>query len=179
MPARISSMEPSSPDADAQQTRSSPAEDNTTTTTARRKSGRVTKKPETIYSTARTPATKRKRGADADAHDEDDTDEGSEEDDETSESEPDDEEVRDKQRKKKRQAAAKAKSTPQKKPAAKKSKPNGGTLSLAIRPATKTKKPRKPRPSKVAAAEEVGGLFGMCARFLGELLSADVICAAR
>lgn len=153
-------MEPSSPDADAQQTRSSPAEDNTTTTTARRKSGRVTKKPETIYSTARTPATKRKRGADADAHDEDDTDEGSEEDDETSESEPDDEEVRDKQRKKKRQAAAKAKSTPQKKPAAKKSKPNGDTLSLAIRPATKTKKPRKPRPSKVAAAEEVGGLFG-------------------
>ncbi|EKG16453.1 Armadillo-like helical [Macrophomina phaseolina MS6] len=155
-------MEPSSPDADAQQTRSSPAADNNTTSTAtRRKSGRVTKKPETIYSTAPTPAAKRKRGAYADAQHEHDEDDDSEEDDESSEGEPDDEEVREKQRKKKRQAAAKAKSTPQKKPAAKKSKPNGDTLSLAIRPAAnKAKKPRKPRPSKVAAAEEVGGLYG-------------------
>ncbi|GME28234.1 Armadillo-like helical [Neofusicoccum parvum] len=151
-------MEPSSPDVDAQ-TRA-PAEN----TTSRRKSGRVTKKPETIYSTAPTPATtKRKRGADEDVDDEDnahDDDEDEEDEDDSSESEPDDEEVRDKQRKKKRQAAAKAKSTPQKKPAAKKSRPNGDTLSLAIRPATKAKKARKPRPSKVAAAEEVGGLYG-------------------
>lgn len=162
MPARLSSMEPSSPDVDAQ-TRA-PAEN----TTSRRKSGRVTKKPETIYSTAPTPATtKRKRGADEDVDDEDnahDDDEDEEDEDDSSESEPDDEEVRDKQRKKKRQAAAKAKSTPQKKPAAKKSRPNGDTLSLAIRPATKAKKARKPRPSKVAAAEEVGGLYGMRAR---------------
>ncbi|KAK0664304.1 Cohesin subunit psc3 [Lasiodiplodia hormozganensis] len=156
-------MEPASPDADAQQTRSSPADNTETTATTRRKSGRVTRKPETIYSSAATPATKRKRGADrqADASDDDDPEDDDEDDeDESSESDADDEELRDKRRKKKRQSAAKAKATPQRKPAAKKSKPNGDTLSLAIRPAAKTKKPRKPRPSKVAAAEEVGGLYG-------------------
>lgn len=164
MPARLSSMEPSSPDPDAQ-TRA-PAEDRAT----RRKSGRVTKKPETIYSSA--TASKRKRGADADADDEADDDEDDDEEDEddsSSEGEPDDEEVREKQRKKKRQSAAKAKATPQKKPAAKKSKPNGDTLSLAIRPATKSKKPRKPRPSKAAAAEDVGGLYGMRAQPVVEI----------
>lgn len=166
MPARLSSMEPSSPDADAQQTRSSPADNNDTSAATRRKSGRVTRKPETIYSSAPTPATKRKRGADRDAdasdddNPEDEDDEDDEDEDESSEGEADDEELRDKRRKKKRQSAAKAKSTPQRKPAAKKSKPNGDTLSLAIRPAAKAKKPRKPRPSKVAAAEEVGGLYG-------------------
>ncbi|OJD30578.1 nuclear cohesin complex subunit [Diplodia corticola] len=156
-------MEPSSPDADAQQTRSSPADNNETSAATRRKSGRVTRKPETIYSSAATPATKRKRGADreADASDDDDIeDEDDEDEDESSEGDADDEELRDKRRKKKRQSAAKAKSTPQRKPATKKSKPNGDTMSLAIRPATKAKKPRKPRPSKVAAAGEVGGLYG-------------------
>ncbi|KAL1626193.1 cohesin complex subunit [Diplodia seriata] len=156
-------MEPSSPDADAQQTRSSPADNNDTSAATRRKSGRVTRKPETIYSSAPTPATKRKRGADRDADASDDDnpeDEDDEDEDESSEGEADDEELRDKRRKKKRQSAAKAKSTPQRKPATKKSKPNGDTMSLAIRPATKAKKPRKPRPSKVAAAEEVGGLYG-------------------
>ncbi|KAK7541595.1 hypothetical protein IWX49DRAFT_178077 [Phyllosticta citricarpa] len=152
MPARLSSMEPSSPEVDAQ----APAD--TTAAGSRRKSGRVTKKPETIYSSAPAPSKRKRNEAD-----EGDDDEGAdadnalveeEEDEESSEDEPDEEEIREKRRKK----VAARKNKPQKKPAAKKSKPNG-ELSLAIRPAGKQKKAKKPRPSKIAAAEEVGGLY--------------------
>ncbi|KAK8241798.1 hypothetical protein HDK77DRAFT_445748 [Phyllosticta capitalensis] len=149
MPARISSMEPSSP-VDAQ----TPAE---STTGSRRKSGRVTKKPKEIYSSAPAPAKRKRNEVDeADEQDGANADDASdeEEDEESDEESPDEEEIRETRRRK----TAARKNKPQKKPAAKKSKPNG-EMSLAIRPAGKPKKAKKPRPSKIAAAEEVGGLY--------------------
>ena len=143
MPARLSSMEISSPGSDTQ------------TGATRRKSGRVVRKPEFLAASSPTGSAKRKRteqdGEDVDMGD--DTEE--EEVDDESEGEPDEEEVREKKRAKKGKKAAR-------KPAPKKSKTNGETVSLAIRPAAggKAKKPRKARPLKNVAAEEAEGLYG-------------------
>ena len=142
MPARLSSMEISSPDPDTQ------------TGATRRKSGRVVKKPEFLAASSPTGSAKRKRTK-QDEGDVDIGDDTEEEVDDESEGEPDEEEVREKKRAKKGKKAAR-------KPAPKKSKTNGETVSLAIRPAAggKAKKPRKARPLKNAAAEEAEGLYG-------------------
>ncbi|KAF2138652.1 uncharacterized protein K452DRAFT_352830 [Aplosporella prunicola CBS 121167] len=149
---------------------SSPAPDDAPRTT-RRKSGRVTRKPETIYTSSATATggAKRKRGAEPDDNaDEGASDDDDESDDESTEGEPDEEELRERRRRRRQQQ----RKTPQKKPAAKKSKTNGEALSLAIRPAAKSKKARKPRPSKIAAAEDQGGLYAEV--FAGEEDLAEV-----
>jgi cohesin complex subunit SA-1/2 len=121
----------------------------------RRKSGRVSKKPERLVP-ASSPAVnaKRKRNEETDAGA--DADELSEEEspEESSEGEPDEEELREQRRKKKAKPQTK-------KPAPKKPKTNGETLSLAIRPAAaKPKKPRKAPVRKSAIAEDANGLYG-------------------
>ena len=143
MPARLSSMEISSPGSDTQ------------TGATRRKSGRVVRKPEFLAASSPTGSAKRKRTE----QDEEDVgmggDTSEEEVDDESEGEPDEEEVREKKRAKKGKKAAR-------KPAPKKSKTNGETVSLAIRPAAsgKAKKPRKARQLKNAPAKEAEGLYG-------------------
>ncbi|KAF2806241.1 uncharacterized protein BDZ99DRAFT_422643 [Mytilinidion resinicola] len=137
MPARNSSMELSSPDAEP------------SSTAAPRKSGRVVKKPE-LVAAASSPSgsVKRKRDGDDDEDMDDASDEAS---DEESDGEPDEEELREKKRAKKKAAP--------RKPAPKKSKTNG-EVSLAIRPAvTKQKKPRKARTVKMVDPEEAEGLY--------------------
>ncbi|KAL5115509.1 cohesin complex subunit [Pleosporales sp. CAS-2024a] len=124
----------------------------------RRRSGRVTRKPEKLAS-APSPAesTKRKR------HDNDDSgveadEPSSEEQSESSEDEPDEEELRDRRRKRKGKAATK-------RPAPKKPKTNGAPISLAMRPAAGvsrklTKRPRKAAIRKSAVSdEEPEGLY--------------------
>ncbi|KAF2489835.1 hypothetical protein BU16DRAFT_531276 [Lophium mytilinum] len=138
MPARNSSMELSSPEAEP-------------STATRRKSGRVVKKPE-LLAAASSPSgsVKRKRDGDDDEDMDDASDEVS---DEESEGEPDEEELREKKRAKKKKAIA------PRKPAPKKSKTNG-EVSLAIRPAApKQKKPRKARTVKMVDPGEAEGLY--------------------
>lgn len=126
---------------------------------SRRRSGRVSKKPEK-FTPAPNPAgnAKRKRGNDNDSGV--DADEVSSEEDaeESSEDEQDEEEVRGQQRKKRGRPAAR-------KPATKKPKTNGESVSLAIRPATTTakagtKRPRKAPLRKSTLPEETEGLYG-------------------
>ncbi|KAF2126424.1 STAG-domain-containing protein [Dothidotthia symphoricarpi CBS 119687] len=127
--------------------------------TARRKSGRVSKKPQK-YAPGSSPgaSTKRKRGDDDDSGVDANEALSEEEDEESSEGEPDEEELRERRRKQKSKARAK-------KPAPKKAKTNGKTVSLAIRPATSvskkaTKKPRKAAVRKSTLAEDApGGLY--------------------
>lgn len=127
-----------------------------TSSAPRRRSGRVTKKPEKFApeaSPAGSAKRKRHHENDADA----DTDASSEDEpSDSSEGEPDEQEVRDR-RKKKTQSARKP---PQKKP-----KTNGETVHLAIRPATHAKKraskPRKAPLRKSALVEDgADGLYG-------------------
>ncbi|KAL1654213.1 cohesin complex subunit [Didymella pomorum] len=128
-----------------------------TSSSSRRKSGRVTKKPEKFTSgTSPTGTSKRKRG--------DENDSGvdadgatSEEEDESSEGEPDEEELRERRRKSKGKA-------PAKRPAQKKAKTNGKSVTLAMRPATgapkKSSKPRKaPIRKSILAGDETEGLY--------------------
>lgn len=129
-----------------------------TSSNSRRKSGRVTKKPEKFTpGTSPTGTAKRKRG--------DDNDSGvdadgvtSEEEDESSEGEPDEEELRERRLKSKGKA-------PAKRHAQKKAKTNGKSVTLAMRPATgapkKSSKLRKaPIRKSILAGDETEGLYG-------------------
>ena len=129
-----------------------------TSSSARRKSGRVTRKPEKFTpGTSPTGASKRKRGDDNDSGV--DADEPtSEEEDESTEGEPDEEELRERRRKNKGKA-------PAKRPAPKKAKTNGKSVTLAMRPATgaskKSSRPRKaPIRKSILAGDEAEGLYG-------------------
>ncbi|OCK76286.1 hypothetical protein K432DRAFT_335961 [Lepidopterella palustris CBS 459.81] len=146
MPARLSSMEISSPDAAVPP--SAP----------RRKSGRVVKKPKVFAASSPAGSAKRKRTEETeeDVPMGDDTSEEELEDDE--EGEPDEEELREKKRAKRGKKAVK-KSAPKK--AKTDGNTNGEIVSLAIRPAGggKAKKPRKARAVKSSAAEDAEGLY--------------------
>ncbi|RMZ71286.1 mitotic cohesin complex [Pyrenophora seminiperda CCB06] len=104
-----------------------------------------------------TGSTKRKRGGDNENGD-DATDLSSEEESEqSSEDEPDEEELKERRRKKKPRALAR-------KPASKKAKTNGESVSLAIRPASNaakkmSKRPRKAPIRKSTLPEETEGLY--------------------
>ncbi|CBX96563.1 hypothetical protein LEMA_P108280.1 [Plenodomus lingam JN3] len=128
----------------------------------RRKSGRVSKKPEKFTpGTSPTGSAKRKRGEggedqdsglDADAPSSEEEEES-----ESSEGEPDEEELRERQRKKKGRPAVR-------KPAPKKAKTNGTSVSLAIRPASNaakkmSKRPRKAPVRKSMLPEQTEGLY--------------------
>lgn len=132
----------------------------------RRKSGRVSRKPEKFTPGASpSGSAKRKRGGDGDGDGETDNDSGLDEDasssdqgGESSEGEPDEEELRERRRKKKSRPVAK-------RSAPKKPKTNGDTLSLAIRPATNaarkpSKRPRKAPVRKSMLPEQAAGLYG-------------------
>lgn len=128
-----------------------------TSSSARRKSGRVTKKPEKFTpGTSPTGAAKRKRGDDNDSGV--DADEATSEEDESTEGEPDEEELRERRRNTKSKA-------PAKRPAQKKAKTNGKSVTLAMRPATgapkKSSRPRKaPIRKSILAGDETEGLYG-------------------
>lgn len=128
------------------------------TSSARRKSGRVTKKPEKFAAGASpTGSSKRKRSGDNDSDVEADGS-TSEEEDESTEGEPDEEELRERRRKAKGKGAAK-------RPAPKKAKTNGKSVTLAMRPATsapkKSSRPRKaPVRKSILAGDETEGLYG-------------------
>ncbi|KAF2851436.1 STAG-domain-containing protein [Plenodomus tracheiphilus IPT5] len=123
----------------------------------RRKSGRVSKKPEK-FTPGASPAgsAKRKRGDDEDSGLDADAPSSGEEL-ESSEGEPDEEEFRERQRKKKSRPAAK-------KPAPKKPRTNGESVSLAIRPASTaakkvSKRSRKAPVRKSMLPEQIEGLY--------------------
>jgi len=129
---------------------SSPTAADAPSTSTRRKSGRVTKKPEQYGAT-----TKRKRNAtnddDVDGDDASDGDSSGDDEDEA-----DQEEVKEKRKRARASNAAKSKV-----PAKKKAKAiNGEPMSLAIRPAKSAPKRRKPQQAAAADAEAVGGLYG-------------------
>ena len=165
MPARLSSMELSP---------SSNPEVDGASRPSKRRSGRVVRKPETLDPST---APKRKRVQPDQPSDGDDVDmlDASDEDDDEDESEPDEEEVREQKRKRRSNAKSKA--------PAKRAKTNGGatTTTLPMRPAavkpTKPKKPKKARPSQIASAHEVGGLYGTSFRTLGSF--APLLMSAR
>ncbi|EUC49990.1 hypothetical protein COCMIDRAFT_83301 [Bipolaris oryzae ATCC 44560] len=131
--------------------------DQVESTATRRKSGRVSRKPDRFAPGASpTTTTKRKRGNDNDSA-VDASDSSEQESDQSTEDEPDDEEIKERRRKRKTKAAAR-------KPAAKKPKTNGDSLSLAIRPASNatkklTKRPRKAPVRKSTLPEETEGLY--------------------
>jgi cohesin complex subunit SA-1/2 len=141
MPARNSSMELSTPEADAQPS------------ATRRKSGRVVKKPDSVA----TNTTKRKRNAagNGDVEMVDDASDDSEESEEEEE-DADEEELRER----KKRARGQKKATT--KPAAKKARAaNGEPVRLAIRPNPAKKARAKPKSqNQFANAEAVGGLYG-------------------
>lgn len=113
----------------------------------KRRSGRVSRKPD-LYIEAPTTS-KRKRNA----VDEDDQDESESETEE--ESEPGEEELREQKAK-----ARKTKAAAPKKPAAKRSKTNGTSVALPVRAAAKKSRSKKAKGVDEAAAEEAGGLYG-------------------
>jgi hypothetical protein len=131
----------------------------------RRRSGRVSKKPEKFAPASPTDSAKRKRGDNDDSGVEADQ-ATSDEEESSSEGEPDEEEFRDRQRKRKGKA-------PAKRPAPKKPKTNGATMSLAMRPASGAPKKLAKRPRKAAirksaiAPDEPEGLYGICPEFIG------------
>ena len=147
MPARLSSMElsPSSnPDVDS------------SAQPSRRKSGRVSRKPQVL---APTFNAKRKRTPESteDVNGDVDMDSLSDESEDRDEDEPDEEERREAKRVKRWRpnAANKAKIAP------KKPKANGAAGDLPIRTITsKPKKAKQPRKVTIAEAEDVGGLYG-------------------
>ena len=127
----------------------------TTAASARRKSGRVTKKPEKFAPVA----SKRKRGDDHDSGVDGEGTSGDDED-ESTEGEPDEEELRERRRKSKSKGKA-----PAKRSAAKKPKTNGKSVTLAMRPAGgASKKPSRPRKvpvrKSILAGDETTGLYG-------------------
>lgn len=127
-------------------------------TATRRKSGRVSKKPDRFAPDAHsTSTTKRKRGTDNDSGVEA-SETSDPESDPTSDDEPDEEEIRERRRKRKTKGTAR-------KPAAKKPKTNGDSVSLAIRPAANAtrkiaKRPRKAPVRKSTLADDTEGLYG-------------------
>jgi cohesin complex subunit SA-1/2 len=132
--------------------------DEVASSAARRKSGRVSKKPDRFAPVASpNGSTKRKRGDDNDSGVDADEPPSEDESEQSSEGEPDEEELRERRRKKKSKA-------PARKPAPKKAKTNGETVNLAIRPANAAKKiakrPRKAPVRKSALPADVGGLYG-------------------
>lgn len=136
--------------------------DQVASSAARRKSGRVSKKPARFAPGASpTGSTKRKRGDDNDSGVDATEPPSEEESEESSEGEPDEEELRERRRRKKAKATAR-------KPASKKAKMNGDSVSLAIRPANNatkkvSKRPRKAPIRKSALPDETEGLYGRCA----------------
>jgi cohesin complex subunit SA-1/2 len=124
----------------------------------RRRSGRVTKKPQHLGDHLGVPA-KRKRGAHEDVDDDDVEmrDEDSDEDDEDDEGELDDEEVESRTRRTRKATSGKSR-------AIKKPKQNGEGVNLAIRSASgaKSSKPRAKRAVRFSEAEAAGGLYGKC-----------------
>jgi cohesin complex subunit SA-1/2 len=123
----------------------------------RRRSGRVSRRPDKFASP--TGSTKRKRGDNDDSGVDADQPSSEEEQEDSSEGEPDVEEIRERRRKNKSKA-------PAKKPAAKKPKTNGATVNLAMRPATGASKKVAKRPRKAAirksavSEDEPEGLYG-------------------
>lgn len=137
--------------------------------TNKRRSGRVSRRPDLFAATS--TASKRKRpdrDDDAVANDDDDDneDEVDDEDDDDSDGEPDEEEVREK-----RARARKAKTAPQKKPAAKRAKPNGTSLALPVRTQVKPRR-KKAKALNEEEAEQAGGLYGPSSPTLCEAGSA-------
>lgn len=150
------------------QTQSSPASD-------RRKSGRVSKKPELFSQSYNDTKSKRKRAEGEDDEEEDDNVSESESDD-TADSEPDEEELREKKRAARKTSTRKQSSTKTGKSkssvprSSKKQKVGNGIRGqLALRPAANGKRtvsrPRKPKARPSLAAGETG-LFGTCLFFL-------------
>lgn len=118
-----------------------------------RRSGRVRKQPD--FLAGGTPQTGKRKRVEGDEEEEQD-DVADDDEDSASESEQEDEPAEEETR-----AARARKSKPApKKPAAKKSKPNGSAVDLPIRPPT-TKRPPRKRAMKLdlADAEEAGGLY--------------------
>ena len=143
MPARLSSMElspASNPECDSGARPS------------RRKSGRVTKKPELLSPSTPTGSGKRKRvGSEGDASDDDDGD-GASAGVGGTDGESDEEEVRERRKKAHGRNANSA---------AKRPKTNGAKMKLAIRPAgVKKKKLRNQAQAQDVTAKEVGALYG-------------------
>jgi cohesin complex subunit SA-1/2 len=130
---------------------SSPTAADAPSTSTRRKSGRVSKKPEHFGATSKR---KRNEAGEDDVEGDDASDAtDSEEDDE----EPDEEEAKEKRKRARKLGAAKAKA-----PAKKKAKAvNGEAVSLAIRPAKSAPKRRKPQLATAVDAETAGGFYGM------------------
>lgn len=145
-------------------TQSSPTSD-------RRKSGRVSKKPELFSQSYNDSRSKRKRADGEDGGEEEENISESESDD-TADSEPDEEELREKKRAarrvstKKQSSTAKGKSKSSAPRSSKKQKVgNGVGGQLALRPAangkrTVSSRPRKPKVRPSLAAGETG-LYGM------------------
>lgn len=139
----------------------SEAGDDAPSATTRRRSGRVSRKPEKCApASSPTGSTKRKRGKDQDTEVDADEQASEEEMDENSEADGDEDESRPRRRNKKTKASAR-------KPAAKKTKTNtnGESVSLAIRPAAPTatksvKRPRKAPVRKSMLPEDTDGLYG-------------------
>jgi len=135
------------------------AVDGVASSAARRKSGRVSKKPDRFAPIASpTSSTKRKRGGDNEDGDDATEPSSEEESEQSSEDEPDEEELKERRRKKKTRA-------PARKPASKKAKTNGESVNLAIRPASNAtkklaKRPRKPLIRKSTLPNETEGLYG-------------------
>lgn len=139
---------------------------------SRRKSGRVSKKPDVL-----TPSfnAKRKRTPEAteDVNGGINTDELSDEADDAEEDEPDEEEQREAKRVKRSRAKMnKPRAAP------KKLQANGVTSDLAIRTiGSKSKKAKKPQTAQRAQAEGIGGLYGKfeatCNLFMCSLTLSD------
>ncbi|OJJ51195.1 hypothetical protein ASPZODRAFT_56383 [Penicilliopsis zonata CBS 506.65] len=150
--------------ATSQEPASSPAAD-------RRKSGRVSRKPQLFSQEGHGSRAKRKRDGDDDDDNDDDNEDGDvdeegpdaldEESEEEEDDEPDEEELREKQRSGRRMANRKAPAGSRAKPKAHTAKKprvagNGARRQLALRPAVS--RPRK-RAAKFSFAAEVGGLY--------------------
>lgn len=145
--------------------------DQVASSAARRKSGRVSKRPARFAPGASpTGSTKRKRGDDNDSGVDATEPPSDDESEESSEDEPDEEELKERRRRNKAKASAR-------KPASKKAKTNGESVSLAIRPASNatkkpaTKRPRKAPVRKSALPDETEGLYGTCAGTSGTYTS--------
>ena len=145
MPARNSSMELSSP---------SNVSATTSVQPSRRKSGRVTHKPDVLSPGA---ASRRRAASTSDAEDDVEMDDISSGQDIDSDGEPDEEELLEQRRRSRKRPSNGKSSAP-----AKKTKTNGASTSLAIRPAPKA--PRRPKkttlaPTIDAEKGDVGSLY--------------------
>lgn len=120
----------------------------------KRRSGRVSRKPD-LFTATPAGSTKRKRtDVDEEAGPNGDPAEEDDDDDSETEGEPDEEEMRER-----RARARKTKSAPARKPAAKRSKPNGNSVALPVRAQPKVGKKRA-RALDEDEAEKAGGLYG-------------------